>query len=179
MTKYTLLTYVGNRPGVLNKIASLIRRKMYNIDTLTVSDTGDTKVSGMTLTITTDNPSTVTEMMKQIQKIPEVINITNLNPEKSFWREVALVKCNLKASKLEILKKTCNIEILFENQESKVMIIQIAGTPQNIDICISEIGENNVLDVTRTGVTAMQLDGISPDYQFKNSTEEKSKNTNF
>jgi len=179
MTKYTLLTYVENKPGVLNKITGLIRRKMYNIDTLTVSDTGDPKVSGMTLSITTDNPSKVSAMMKQIQKIPEVISIISLNPEKSFWREVALIKCNLKSSKINTLKNNYNIEILFEDTKTHIMILQIAGTSRNIDICISKIGETNIIDVTRTGATAMEIAGISPDYQFRNSTQEQSKNTNF
>lgn len=179
MNTYTLLTYVLNRPGVLNKVSSLLRRKMYNIDTLTVSDTGDPMVSGMTITISSDDPEKVKQMMKQIEKMTEVISITNLDRENSFWREVALIKCGVKRSKIDHIIKNYNAEVIYDADDSNITIIQIAGTPRRIDACMGEITTKNILDISRSGVTAMEIEGVSPDFSYKAGEKEKERVTNF
>ena len=160
--KYILLTYVLNKPGVLSKVANLIRRKMYNIDTLTVSDTGKVEVSGMTITLTSDNADHVKQMMKQIAKLPEVISIKALGASKSYWREVALIKCKLPEYRLKYIVDIYKAEILYK--KGNIYILQIAGTPKRIDACIGEISMSNIIDISRSGVTAMEQEGVSPDF---------------
>lgn len=154
MHKHTILAFMQDRQGVLNKIAMLLRRKMYNVDTLTVCKTENTEISRMTITIRTDDPQKVQHIIRQIVKLPEVISAQDLDPESSFWREVALLKLKLLPSKLETLKQNYDFKILSE--KNKYLVVQIAGTERYIDAFLGEVGMKNILEVARTGVTAMQ-----------------------
>jgi acetolactate synthase I/III small subunit len=176
MTKYTLLAYVKNSPGVLNKITGLIRRKMYNIDSLTVSNTSQKNISAITLTLNADEVGRIRLMMKQIEKLPEVITIRNLDPEKSFWREVALVKCEITDTKLNFLQKEHSIQVLFDDPSSNFLILQIAGRSRDIDSCISEIP--NIIEITRSGVTSMEVIDSPIRGLFEDNKKEENE-TNF
>jgi len=154
MERYCILAFMLDRPGVLNKITMLIRRKMYNIDTLTVCSTNKPGVSRMTITLHSDDISKVEQVIKQIQKIIEVISAEILEPENSYLREVALVKIEMKASKLKSFKKNYNFEIL--EHENGTNIVQITGSIQEIDAFLETIGKENMIEVARTGVTAMK-----------------------
>jgi acetolactate synthase I/III small subunit len=176
MTRYTLLAYVQNNPGVLNKITGLIRRKMYNIDSLTVSNTSRRDISAITLTLSAEEVGRVRLMMKQIEKLPEVMQIRNLDPEKSFWREVALIKCEITDTKLDIIKETCNVEVLYDDPNSNFLILQLAGRSRDIDICISEISK--IIEITRSGVTSIEVGDNSVIDTFIDKNEEKNK-TNY
>lgn len=154
MNNHTILATMQDRPGVLNKVAMLFRRKMYNIETLTVCESIDPEISRMTITISAEDPTKVNQAIKQIEKIPEVISAKDLDREKSFWREIALLKCTLKESKIEYLKNNYKYEILAEEEE--YLILQIAGTVGRIDAFIGEIGLGNIKEIARSGVTAIE-----------------------
>ncbi len=154
MIKYTLLAFVTNKSGVLSKISGLLRRKMYNISTLTVSETADPKISRMTITLDADNPEKIKQVMLQIQKLTEVISIESLDPESSFWREVALIKCSLKLSKLTYLQNHYTFDVLSEKKDT--IIIQIAGTSRKIDAFLGEVMLKNIIEYTRSGVTSLK-----------------------
>lgn len=154
MTKYTLLAFMTDDPGVLNKVAMIIRRKMYNVDTLTVSETETEGISRMTISVNSDNPEKVKQVAQQIDKVVEVQSIEILDPENSYWREVALIKCNLIPSKLEYMQRNYGIEILFEKENE--VILQVAGTSGKIDALIGEITMKNITEIARSGITAMQ-----------------------
>ncbi|HEX9804259.1 MAG TPA: acetolactate synthase small subunit [Candidatus Dojkabacteria bacterium] len=154
MERYTILAFMIDRPGVLNKIASLIRRKMYNIDTLTVCQTQKPGISRMTITLHSDSNEAVEKMIKQIEKQIEVISVEFLQKDKSFWREVALIKTNVSNDRLEELSKFYDFQFLEKGIES---IIQIAGTMDRIDEFIKEIGREFVVEIARTGPTALKI----------------------
>ncbi|MEI7579448.1 MAG: acetolactate synthase small subunit [bacterium] len=158
MTEYTILTKVLNKPGVLNKIASLMRRKMYNINTLTVCQSVTPGISKMTITLFSDSPEEIKQVLKQLEKIPEVITAVNLDPEKSFWREVAIIKCSLLASKINSLRHKFDLQILREKKNA--IILQVSGTSNAIDEFIGSIGMKNILDISRSGVTALEEDKL-------------------
>lgn len=143
-----------DKPGVLNKISMLFRRKMYNVDTLTVCKTERAGISRMTITIRAENPHKVQHVIKQLEKIPEVISAEDLDPETSFWREAALLKLKLMPSKLETLKENYDFKILSEKEE--YIVVQIAGTERYIDAFMGEIGMKNITEIARTGATAIK-----------------------
>jgi len=150
-----ILAFMLDRPGVLNKIAMLIRRKMYNVETLTVCKTNQPGVSRMTITLRESSDAKMHQMVKQIEKSTEVISARELDADDSFWREVAIVKFEADANQLASLKDNYLLEVL-DNQPGDCFIVQVAGTSQHIDTFIADVGSDKVVEVARSGFTAME-----------------------
>ena len=150
-----ILIFTLNRSGVLNKIASLIRRKMRNVDTLTVCATQQPSISRMTITLREDSDDKMLQVAKQIEKLTEVISAKELDIDQSFWREVAIVKFEADGAHLEQLRKNHAFEILVR-QDNEVCVAQVAGTSQVVDSFMQEIGKEKIIEVARSGFTAME-----------------------
>jgi acetolactate synthase-1/3 small subunit len=155
MKRRAILVFVLNRSGVLNKISMLIRRKMYNVDTLTVCATQQPGISRMTITLREDSDDRMLQVIKQIEKITEVISARELDVNQSFWREVAIVKFEADDNLLEQLDQNYTFEIL-DRQNHEVFVAQVAGTSQLIDDFMKEIGEDKIIEVGRSGFTALE-----------------------
>ena len=150
-----ILIFTLNRSGVLNKIAMLIRRKMRNVDTITACATQQPGISRMTITLREDSDDKTLQVTKQIEKLTEVISARELNVDQSFWREVAIVKFEADGAHLEQLGKNHTFEILVR-QNNAVFVAQVAGTSQIIDSFMQEIGEDKIIEVARSGFTALE-----------------------
>ena len=150
-----ILIFMLNRSGVLNKISMLIRRKMYNVETITACATSQPGISRMTLTLREDSDRNMAQVVKQIEKMTEVISARELDIEKSFWREVAIVKCDVEDADLENLQAAYSMDIL-DRQGDGQCVVQIAGTSQMIDDFIAAVGEEKVIEVARSGFTALE-----------------------
>ena len=150
-----ILAYMQNRPGVLNKVSMLIRRKMYNVDTITVCATRTPDISRMSLTLREDSEDKVRQVVKQIEKITEVVSAKELDIDHSFWREVAIIKLETSARHLESLGEKYTYEIL-DHQRGDLYIIQVAGTNQLIDDFLNDLGDDHIVDVARSGFTALE-----------------------
>jgi len=150
-----ITVFVKDRPGVLNKVAMLIRRKMYNVETLTVSATRKAGYSRITLTLYEDNDDDTMQVIRQLEKLTEVISARELDARESFWREVALVKFETSGKQLEQLQGRYKFEIL-DRQEHEVFIVQIAGISKVIDDFLKDLGEDKIVDVARSGFTALE-----------------------
>jgi acetolactate synthase-1/3 small subunit len=155
MKRRAILAFMLDRPGVLNKIAMLIRRKMYNVETLTVCKTNQQGVSRMTITLREDSDEKMAQMIKQIEKSTEVISAKELDMDESFWREVAIVKFEAGQEHMETLAKNYQIEIL-DGHHSDCYIVQVAGTSQKIDAFIQDVGVDRIVEVARSGFTAIE-----------------------
>ena len=150
-----ILIFTLDRSGVLNKIAMLIRRKMQNVDTITACATQQPGISRMTITLREDDDDKTLQMTKQIEKVTEVISARELDIDQSFWREVAIVKFEADGAHLERLGKNHTFEIL-ARQNNEVIVAQVAGTSQIIDNFMKEIGGGKIIEVARSGFTAME-----------------------
>ena len=150
-----ILIFVLNRSGVLNKIAMLIRRKMQNVDTITACATQQPGISRMTITLREDSDDKMLQVAKQIEKLTEVISAKELDIDQSFWREVAIVKFEADGAHLEQLRKNHAFEILVR-QNNEVCVAQVAGTSQVVDNFMQEIGKEKIIEVARSGFTAME-----------------------
>jgi acetolactate synthase-1/3 small subunit len=150
-----ILIFVLNRSGVLNKITMLIRRKMHNVDTITACATQQPGISRITITLREDSDDKTLQMAKQIEKMTEVISARELDIDQSFWREVAIVKFEADGAHLEQLGKTHTFEILVR-QSNEVCVAQVAGTSQIIDSFMQDIGKEKIIEVARSGFTAME-----------------------
>ena len=150
-----ILIFSLNRSGVLNKISMLIRRKMYNVETITACTTSQSGISRMTLTLREDSDQNMRQVVKQIEKVTEVISARELDIDQSFWREVAIVKFLADDAVLEHLKDIHTVEVL-DRQPQGVCVVQIAGISQMIDAFLQDVGERRVIEVARSGFTALE-----------------------
>ena len=155
MKRRAILAFMLDRPGVLNKVSMLIRKKMYNVDTLTVCSSRKPGISRMTLTLREDDQAKVTQVIKQLEKFTEVISVKELDTEHSYWREVAIVKLEVDASHLESFHGRYNFEVLDQNIED-IHILQVAGSTLRIDAFLEEVGHEHIIEIARTGVTALE-----------------------
>jgi acetolactate synthase I/III small subunit len=155
MKRRAILAFMQNRPGVLNKISMLIRRKMYNVETITACTTPRPGISRMTLTLYEDSDDKMAQVVRQIEKVTEVISARELHIDRSFWREVAIVKFEADDGQMEQLAGKYRIEIL-DRRKQGVFIVQLAGTSKMIDDFLQELGADRIIEVARSGFTALE-----------------------
>jgi acetolactate synthase-1/3 small subunit len=144
-----------DRPGVLNKVSMLIRKKMYNVDTLTVCSSRVEGISRMTITLREDDNGKVTQVTKQLEKFTEIISAKELDTDHSYWREAAIVKLEVDSNHLDSFKKVYNFEVL-DAVSKDIAIIQVAGSTSQIDTFLDEVGREHIIEIARTGVAAME-----------------------
>jgi acetolactate synthase-1/3 small subunit len=155
MRRRAMLIFMLDRPGGLNKISMLIRRKMYNVETITACKTHQPGVSRMTLTLREDSDAKMLQVIRQVEKMTEVISARELDIEESYWREVAIVKFEVDQDQLDRLARDFSFEVL-DRQRQDQMIVQVAGTSQRIDDFVAAIGRDRVVEVARSGFTALE-----------------------
>jgi len=155
MKRRAILAFMLDRPGVLNKVSMLIRKKMYNVDTLTVCSARKPGISRMTITLEEDAEAKVQQVIKQLEKFTELVSVKELDTDHSYWREVAVVKMEVPASHLETFHGRYNFEVL-EQKSADIHILQVAGSTRRIDAFLEEVGHEHVIEIARTGVTALE-----------------------
>lgn len=155
MNRRAILAFMLDRPGVLNKVSMLIRKKMYNVDTLTVCSSRVEGISRMTITLREDDQAKVNQIIKQLEKFIEVISAKELDTDHSYWREVAIVKLEVDTAHLESFRGKYNFEVLDQKGED-ILILQLAGATRQIDTFLDEVGRQYIIEIARTGVTAME-----------------------
>ena len=155
MIRRAILTFMLDRPGVLNKVSMLIRKKMYNVDTLTVCSSRVEGISRMTITLQEDDQAKISQIIRQLEKFTEVISAKELDTDHSYWREVAIVKLEVDQAHLESFHGRYNFEVLDQKGED-VYILQVAGATRKIDTFLDEVGRQYIIEIARTGVTALE-----------------------
>ncbi len=146
---------VKNYYGVLARIVTLIGRRGYNIDTLTVSETNHKNISRITIT-TKGDTANIDHIMAQILKLEEVIDIFVLDPEKSVMRELLLMK--IKADETNRGKIRDFVDIYrasIVDLSPGSVVIQLAGKPSTIDGFVKMAEEFEIEEMCRTGITAL------------------------
>lgn len=155
MKRRAILAFMLDRPGVLNKVSMLIRKKMYNVDTLTVCSSRIDGISRMTITLREDDERKVTQVIKQLEKFTEVISAKELDTDHSYWREVAIIKLEVDSDHINNFQGRYNFEVLDQKSED-LHILQVAGSTMQIDTFLDEIGREYIIEIARTGVTALE-----------------------
>ena len=155
MKRRAILAYLLDLPGVLQKVSMLIRKKMYNVDTLTVCKSRRPGISRMTITLREDDEAKVSQVIHQLEKFTEVISAKELDTDHSYWREAAIIKLEIDSSQLETLLSEYKFEIL-DHKNHDTYIIQIAGSTRRIDAFVEHLGEEHIVEISRTGVAALE-----------------------
>ncbi len=151
---HTLVALVENKAGVLNRIASLFRRRRFNIESLTVGHSEKEGLSRMTIVV--DENTNVDQVFRQMYKIVEVIKIKELNEDKATIRDLALVKIKLTPkNKAKVLKNLKLFGAKIVEQKPKYLIAEICGKPEKIVSFLDLVKEFGLIEVSRTGATAV------------------------
>ncbi|MCS7097979.1 MAG: acetolactate synthase small subunit [Candidatus Methanomethyliaceae archaeon] len=148
---------VEDRPGVLFRVTSLIRRRNFNIDTITVGSTEREGISRITLTMRGDE-NIVEQLVKQLSKIPDIIKISELKPSESVYREMAIIK--VLAQDAERRSDVLNYVSIFRGKiidaSKDSLTIEIVGNPNKINAFIEIMKSFGIIEMAKTGIVALQ-----------------------
>ena len=156
MDKHIFSVTVENNSGVLNRIAGMFSRRGFNIDSLSVGETEDPRYSRMTICSKGD-AAVMEQLKKQLQKLEEVISVLELTDQDSVAREYLLIKygCNEeRRGKVIDLTGIFRASVVDVNEDS--LIAELTGTPDKIDAFIRLSIPLGVVEIVRTGMTAMK-----------------------
>lgn len=155
MQKHTLVALVEDKPGVLNRVASLFRRRAFNIESLTVGHTEQTGVSRMTIVVDssqTDAERVVANLYKQVN----VIQVSDLSPAPMVSRDLALIKVSTSANRRsEIMQLVDVFRARIVDVANDSVIIEITGAEDKIDGLVEVLRPFGILEMVRTGIVAM------------------------
>ncbi len=151
---HTFVVWVENKPGVLNRVASLFRRRNYNIHSLNVGTTQDPRISRMTLVVHTE-PAKAPLIEANLYKLVNVIDVQDVTERPAVRRELALIKVRaMPGTRAEIINLASVFRAHIVDATPETLTIEATGTPEKIDGLLATLGEQ-VLEVVRTGVLAM------------------------
>jgi len=155
MAKHTLIAYVEDVPGVLNRIASLFRRRNFNIDSLTVGRTEQPGVSRLTVVVdATEAGARIVEA--NLYKLVNVLSVEDVTHARSVSREMAFIKVRAsqdRRSELLQLVQTFRARVVDLCPDS--VIIETTGTQEKLDGLIEVLQPFGILELVRTGAVAM------------------------
>jgi acetolactate synthase-1/3 small subunit len=155
MERHVISVKVENRFGVLARVSNLFSARGYNIDSLTVSTTEDEQVSIMTIVVRGDE-RILEQVKKQLNKLIDVIKVTDHTDESSVQRELMLVKINAAPSKRsEILHLGDLFRVDVADVSAKSITLGIKGDPEKIDNFIELIRPYGIKELMRTGMVSI------------------------
>ncbi len=144
-----------NKFGVLTRVAGLFSGRGYNIDTLNVAPTSDPKVSRMTI-VTRGDDATMEQITKQLDKLVNVIKVTDYREGEYVDRELVLVKVGVNSeTRSEVMQITDIFRAKIVNVEPQSLTIEITGGEVKVDKFLDLMKAFGIQDLTRTGKVAL------------------------
>lgn len=166
-----LVLFVDNSSGVLNRITLLFSQKGFNIETITCSVTCVPSISRMTI-VTEGDDTQISHIMKQTSKLIEVHSVHLIDHSNSIIRDLLLVKIEINdKNKPEACNITNAHNGLILDIGSKSMIVELNASVSVIDGYLESLKNFNILELSRTGVTSIQLGDEVPDMNIINNFE--------
>lgn len=156
MKKHVLSVLVENHSGVLSRVSGLFSRRGYNIDSLSVGETEDPKISRMTI-VTAADEYTLEQIKKQLNKLIDVIKVTELKEDHSVYRELALIKiAATKENRAEIIEIANIFRAHIVDVATQSVVIEATGDQGKIEALSNMLAPYGVKEVVRTGLTALE-----------------------
>jgi len=154
-TKHTIVAIVHDRPGVLNRMVSLIRRRNFNIDSIAVGHSEVPHLSRVTL-VFNGNAATVEQVRKQLDKLVDVVHVHDITNEKMTARELALVKVKTTSgTRSEIIEIAGIFRANIVDVSSDSLTIEVTGDEDKIDSMLQLLRTYGIREIARTGRVAM------------------------
>lgn len=153
--RHTISVLVENKFGALTRIAGLFSGRGYNIDTLNVAPTQDQTASRMTI-VTRGDDAKLEQIVKQLQKLPDVIGVRHLSTGEYVDRELALVKVKVDSkTRAEVMQITDIFRAKIVDVQPANLTVEITGGEDKVEKFITLMQPFGVLDLTRTGQVAL------------------------
>ena len=153
--RHILSVFLENEAGALSRVVGLFAQRNYNIESLAVAPTEDTTLSRLTLTTSGDD-SKIQQIIKQLNKLIEVVRVENLSDGDYVERELLLIKVRAEGEARQEVKRTADI---FRGQMIDVTAdtytIQLVGPSNKLDAFIRAIDDISILEVVRSGVSGI------------------------
>ena len=160
--KHTLVALVEDKPGVLNRVASLFRRRNFNIESIAVGHSETPGLSRMVIVV--DGATTAVEQVrKQLNKVIEVVKVTDISEENIVARELALIKVeSTPATRSEIMQIADIFRANILDVCPDSIAIEVTGDEDKINSLIELLRGFGIIELARTGRIAMARGAIGP-----------------
>ncbi len=153
--RHTLIALVEDKPGVLNRVASLFRRRGFNIESITVGHSEQPHLSRMTIVVNGD-VTTVEQVRKQLDRVIDVIKVTDITNDRIIAREIALIKVRAASSnRSEIIGIADIFRANIVDVASDSLTIEVTGDEEKIDSLFNLLYSFGIKEFARTGRIAM------------------------
>jgi len=150
--KRVIALLMENQPGALSRVVGLFSQRGYNIETLVVAPTTDPTLSRLTMS-TEGDEKVVEQITKQLDKLIDVVLVTNLSESEFVERELMLIKFRKDSFPENAFQES---NVVSKNDE--VINVQVVGTSSELDTLITEIEGSNPIEVVRSGSLGISSD---------------------
>jgi acetolactate synthase-1/3 small subunit len=153
--KHTLVALVENKPGVLNRVASLFRRKGFNIDSLTVGRTENPEISRMTIVVDAAHTD-VSLVERNLSKLVNIIELQDVTREPIVARDLALIRVKANGGgRAEIMQLVNIYRAKIVDVAPDSLIVEVTGPESKIDSMVELLRGFGIQEMVRTGQVAM------------------------
>ena len=153
--RHVLIAVVLNKPGVLNRVSSLMRARNFNIDSLAVSHTDQPDVSRMTITLHGDDVA-VEQAAKQLYRLIDVLKVQDVTAEPTIQHELALVKVRTTDSnRAEVLKLVELSKGRVLDMSTESIVAEVTGSEEDVDAFVGLVRNYGIKELVRTGAVVM------------------------
>ena len=160
--RHTLVALVADRPGVLTRMASLFRRRGYNIESIVVGHSELPNLSRMTIVVN-GVAATVEQVRKQLAKVVDVVKVSDISDEETIARELALIKVKATlATRSEIMQIVDVFRANIVDVAPDSLTIEVTGGEEKIDSLVNLLRSFGIKEMTKTGRIAMTRGSHSP-----------------
>jgi acetolactate synthase-1/3 small subunit len=159
---HTLVALVEDRPGVLNRVASVLRRRDFNIESIAVGRTDQADLSRMTIVVNAESAN-VEQVRKQLAKLIDVVKIVDITDESKVERELALIKVKTSpVTRGEIIHIVNIFRANIVDVAPDSMIVEVTGDEDKIASLLSLLQGFGIKEMARTGRIALTRGGVGP-----------------
>lgn len=156
MKPHTLSVIVENKAGVLSRVTGLFSRRGFNIESLAVGTSEEPGMSRITIVVIGDDAQ-IEQVMKQLNKLIDVIKVSDITENERVERELALIKVNAEpgTSRAEIMQIASIFRAQIVDLGSKSVILQVTGDTEKIDALEKLLRQYGIKELVRTGRIAI------------------------
>jgi len=162
MTKHTLVALVEDKPGVLNRVASLIRRRGFNIESIAVGHTELARISRMTIVVD-GTASSVEQVRKQLDKLIDVVKVSDITEDSLVARELALIKVKATpATRSEIIQIVDIFRANIVDVSANSVVVEVSGDEDKVESLLRLLKGFGIKEIARTGRIAITRGAAGP-----------------
>ncbi len=157
----TLIALVEDKPGVLARVAGLLRRRAFNIESLTVGHSEEPGLSRMTIVVESDSTG-AQKVAQNLNKLVNVVDVEDVTEQPTVARNLALIKVRVNGgARLEVLQIVNTFRARVVDVGLDTLVVEVTGTEEKVEGLVQVLGAFGIVEMVRSGQIAM-LRGSEP-----------------